>query len=31
MIYGIGTDLCDLRRLRATFERLIDAWKEARS
>ena len=21
MIYGIGTDICDLRRLRATFER----------
>ncbi|MBS7349163.1 MAG: holo-ACP synthase, partial [Comamonas sp.] len=21
MIYGIGTDICDIRRIRATFER----------
>ena len=24
MIYGIGTDICDIRRIRATFERTGD-------
>ena len=28
MIYGIGTDICDLRRLRATLARRVDRFAE---
>jgi holo-[acyl-carrier protein] synthase len=28
MIYGIGTDICDIRRIRATFERQGDRFAE---
>ncbi|MEO6292196.1 MAG: holo-ACP synthase, partial [Burkholderiaceae bacterium] len=28
MIYGIGTDICDIRRIRATFERQGERFAE---